>query len=404
MTVIRGYQEVFSPRVFLKANDAFAVDLLDHMESFEFSEEDKKPNELRIVTANPGLKFSDDQRLAEGVNFTVRWGYAGDFSETKYVSIAKVDAPASGNPPKLTMVAWDVRMAMNKEARPRNWGPLSSSQIAEKIAAAWGLKTSIEWSDDLRQKDRIQPANTTDIQFLQQLAESINFDVYIDGNVLHYHPLLLKKPAKLIFEYFTDWTGTLKEFKPTVKMSKPGSVGVSGANAQKGTSKSESSSSNDGPVAGGYVVSKASGAVTGTFVGPPGVRVPAGGSSLKNPSAESDVLRGQAFGAKQKIDMKTVEATATVIGTPRLKARDMIWIEGVPKTHSGAWRVQSVKHKITKDSYLCELKLSRNGIGKGSNAASNANNKKPSDNNSNGSNGGGVNVSKATGEVFTPPK
>lgn len=367
--VVTDYRAVYAPHVWLEANAKFASDLLADVQSFEFEDDEKKPNEVTLIVNNPYNKYTDDPRFQEGVRFRTRWGYLGDFSDNYEVGIAKAAPvfPSPGTMPTLTMKAWDLRADMNRAASPTNYGAISSSSVAKKVAEKYKLETDIEESNDARKQMRVQPAGTTDIQYIMGLAGKLNWDCFIEGNILHFHKKKLDQTPVLTFHYFDDNTGTILEFKPDVKLQKPGKAKKGGSNTKDGKKASGSAGPNNGTVMGRYVVNATEAKFGGKVQTVP----------LQKPSPETDknVNTAQAAGLKQKIDMSAVTATMKVVGTPRLKARTTIRIEGVGKTYSGNWRVASTKHKVDSKGYFTDVKLTRNGLNDGKKKADKTNDK-----------------------------
>jgi len=376
---ISSYRETVSPRVFLEADGEFAQDLLDDMQKFEFSDDEKKPNEVTLTINNPGFKYTDDKRFLEGVRFKVRWGFAGDFSGIFAVSISKAapDFPKSGSMPTIIMKAWDIRADMGRISNPTNHGSVPSSRVAKNIAKRYNMDEDIEESNDARTKMRVQPAGTNDIQYLMSLASKLNWDCYIEGKTLHFHKKRLERDPVLTFRYFDDAVGTVMEFKPDVKLQKPSGVKKAGSNPKDAKGAGGSAGSNP---AGDTALAKwrvnTNQAKFTELIRGTNVRSPGGSSSTSStPENDKKVANIQAGAAKQKIDLSAVTATLKVIGTPRLLARTNIRMEGVGKAYSGNWRVSSTKHTITKDGYYVEAKLSRNALNKGKTAASKTNDK-----------------------------
>lgn len=371
-SAIHGYNEVYQARYFIEAEGQIANDIARNITSFTYSQDAKGADTLTIVVANPDLTLIDDPRFQAGVRFRVRWGYPGDFSETRNVIISKAKPSFAKGTPSITMVAFDLRVEINKKAKPFNWGNKSSSDIAQAIAKRWGLGMVIEDSKDARSnQQRTQPVGTTDIQYLMSLADKINYDCYIDDTVLHYHPKKYNDPPVLTFIYYTSGVGTVLSFDPEVKMSKPQGAGVKGANQKDAHPTGGKGNDDQTPKMGARRVQAdiqqgTAMVVAGGLQG----KIPkgAGGDAVTHPTAEADKknVRQQANALQSKIDMSAVKAKLTVIGAPRVKAHLNIRIEGVGKTYSGNWRVETCSHKIdAKGVYVTEMGLTRNALNAG---------------------------------------
>lgn len=386
-SAIRSRHDLLGPLFLLKAGNKLSEDIAADVTKFEFNDDEKKNAQLKLVVANRGLKYLDDDRFREGVNFEVRWGYVNDISDVfkAYIVRAKPVFPQDGVP-TIEMVAFDVRREMNKRGQPKNWGPVQSSDVAREIATRYGLQADIEDSMDNRKNDRLQPASMTDIQYLQSLASPINFDCYVEGDTLHFHHKRYELSPSLVFWYYSDARGTLLDFSPEIDTSKPPGQGKTGADTKTGAAHKKSATDADTGTKLGRVTINAGDAKVGDVQNDPTVLVGIGeypyGKTysmvadigamnkyyIEKATAEHDakVAAIHAVADRQKVDMSAVKASATIVGTPRLKAKQNIRIEGVGRTYSGVWRVESVVHTISADNqtYVCKLKLTRNALNK----------------------------------------
>lgn len=409
---IRGYNEVYQARFFLEAEGQLADDIARNVTSLSYSQDAKGADTLTIVVANPDFTFTDDPRFLAGIRYRVRWGYPGDFSETRNMIIAKAKPSFAKGQPAVTMMAFDLRAEVNKKANPKNWGTRSSSDIAKEIAKRWGFTTKIEDSKDARSnQQRVQPAGTSDINYLLSLASKINYDCYIDDTVLHYHPKKYGDPPVVEFTYYTSGVGTVISFDPEVKMSKPQATGAAGANTKN--AKPHGVKGNDDAVPkladrsvlldrpqGTSMVASASFAPKGA----------SGTSPITHSTAEGDkkLITQQANALQQKIDMSAVKAKLVVIGCPRVKNKLNIRLNGVGKVYSGNWRVETCSHKFdAKGVYVTEMGLSRNALNAGKKKAAGHKNDKAGGANEGGGNGKGplqvtTQQGGAAGANYTP--
>ena len=375
MSMFNSRHSVVSPRVFIEADQEFATDLLQNLASFEFSDDEKKVNEIKIKVNDPYGKFVDDPRFAAGVRFRVAFGYPNDMSRVYSVVIAKAkpSMPASGMR-TIEMVAYDARYDMGKGSNPRNWGAVSSSEVARQIAKRYRFDTDIEESGDGRGKARIQPASMTDISYLQSLAAPLNWDCYVEETVLHFHKKRYDAPPGLTFTYFTDLLGSTFSFSPEVSMSKPSASGKAGANPKDNKSKVRSAGPKDTGTAGAglYVLTTDTTSGTNIVVNSKVVMAPKQPLTTATPETDKKVIKKHAAATMGKIDMKAVKASLTVAGTPRLVSKMMIRLENVGLTYSGNWRVVSTRHKIDSSGYVVEASLTRNALNKGKNKDKNS--------------------------------
>jgi phage protein D len=366
---VHSYTEVLGPRVYLEANSAMAADLMPMLSKFEFTDDEKKANVVHMTFSDPYHTLVDDPRFASGASYRCCWGYPSDLSPMVGVTLARVKPSFKGGVCPMEAVAFDVRLEMTKTSNARNWGAVSSSYVAHGVASSYGFLTDIEESSDSRKQSRVQPAGTTDWSYLMSLAEKLNWDCYVDEQVLHFHHKRYEDSPLLTFIYYTDPSSTMLDFSPEVDLNKAASTGSAGADPKrsKGAASNGAAAAN-GASPGMYQISteqpKGKLLVPGTSV------KSAGGGPITSASPESSAkVTGIHAGAEsQKLDMKAVKASIKVIGTPRLRAKMMIRILGVGKSYSGNWRVVSTKHTIVSGGafpYITEAKLERGALNKG---------------------------------------
>lgn len=367
MTIVtHSYLDLLSPQIYIEANGSLAQDIARAITKFEYSDDVKKFDTLKLTIENRDLRFIDDPRFRTGAQFRVRWGYPLDLSMSKLVIISKAKPtfPADGMP-TIEMVAFDLRQEMNKTSNAKNWGKISSSAVAAAIGDRWGLNLDIEDSKDARKQHRIQPGNVTDVQYLITLAEKLNFDFYIDGTTLHFHSTRVNAPAALSFTYFTDKTGTLRSFTPEVNMNRTTKVGVSHADPRTGDHGSAVGTDTSPRMGRDYVQDGT------TYRRGRASVVTKDPSAIHSASPETDkkVAKVHADAAVGRIDLAAVKASISVVGTPRLRARTTINLSGVGKVYAGKWRVVSTKHVITGSggsvTYSVDAQLTRNALNGG---------------------------------------
>jgi hypothetical protein len=163
-------------------------------------------------------------------------------------------------------------------------------------------------------------------------------------------------PSTLSFTYFTDQKGTLLSFKPEMKLNAQPATGAAGASNQTGKA-AQANGAGTAPIVefgDANVLSLTPGVQGGPTANP-------GTSPVLHPTGESDprvvALHGSA--TAQRVNMDAIKADAKTIGTPQLRARVMIGIQGVDQQYCGNWRVVSSRHVIDVHGYKVDAKLRR---------------------------------------------
>lgn len=317
---------------------------------------DAKATQLEITLNNKGNKYSDDPAFTTRNKIKLRWGYPNQVSPLYTFVMVKAEPSYNASTgPILKIVGWDKSIDMNRQARPYNWGPVSSSAVARKIAEKYNMRAIVEESDDARKESRVQAANDTDIQYLKKLADSLDWDCYVEGNALHFHKRRHTDTPTRTYDFMLGRNPQILEFSPRIKLNKKTASGKASADPKTGRSEAKTANQTDAPPLGKFLIN------ADTLVSKYEGTAPATSST---PETSGKVVAKQAKAAQQKIDMSALEATAVIIGDPGIRSREPIVVRGVG-IHSGTWYVKEATHDVTSDQYRTRLELQRNALEKG---------------------------------------
>lgn len=374
MSFIGGYNQVYTPRVFVRALNAFSQDIIDNIVSFEYQEDPHKMDMVTLTVSNPDFIFSDDPRFVAGIGYDLRWGYDYDLSEIKKLVIARAlcTFPDGSGMPSIKLEAGGFQKLMNLTGVPRNYGAVSSSSIAADIAKRYGFNPKVTDSKDARKQHRVQAADMTDFQFLSGLARKLNWEFFIEDDNLYFQPFQFDKApsADLVFSYRQDATGTLLSFEPSDD-KKPGRVGVNAADPKKGVAqKAEAavpqvsfSATKEGQIGLLGLVDTPEGraALLPSGNTRPNSPTKVQGKVLGFPTAEdADTLLiagSEALSSQLRLGVK--KATATFIGSPRIRARKVVRLYNLGP-YSGNWLITATTHRITADNgYIVTATMSK---------------------------------------------
>lgn len=385
MSIIREYQQVYAPQVFLKSLNQISGDIIANMIDFEFTEDPQKMNLVTLRIADPNFIFTNDKRFQQGVGYEMRWGYLTDISTIERFVASRItfSFPDANNMPVITLQASGFEKLMNLSGNPHNYGPVASSDIATRIAERYSLKAVVEPSKDARKQNRIQSSDTTDFEFLSGLAKKLSWEFFIEENTLYFRPFSIDNyrsnnlnSESLVFSYRDDETGTLLSFEPVVN-KKPGLIGTTGTNIQKGK-PAQAEVNADRAVIGaasktgqvctwGQNISEderlaliaQEQALRGGGSRPTQTqnkRVPL---RFATPEESDTLIRSNAEALAIHLKLNTEKAQATFVGSPRLRARRIITINNVGP-YSGQWLITGTTHKISAESgYTVTTTLSR---------------------------------------------
>jgi phage protein D len=99
-----------------------------------------------------------------------------------------------------------------------------------------------------------------------------------------------------------------------------------------------------------------------------------GGTTLQQRNATASVhptsastaghAKREANARFQGAERDTVKLSAQAVGDPTLRAKTVIEVRGISSLLSGKYYVSEAKHLVTSASYVVELKLTRDGVGR----------------------------------------
>ncbi len=350
-----------------------------------FEDNETSLDVLELQVANRGNQFTDHPLLQEGNDMTVRFGYLGNLSSWVKATIKEMDYnyPESGSP-TLRVKAFDKGHRLATKEVQKVWKKpppgILYSEIAQAIATNNGLIPKV--TATLGYHLRVVQSNISDARFLQELASksrakggngSTGFAFYVEGDTLHFHPQALAEAPSHTLTYFVDRKGALLSFRPKTQTQGAAGKGVETRTMGIDPRKREAVDHRAGnattpqrPTLGTqtYLIDGNSGAggfkkeETGHIV-PSFERTE---SFHEEPADEPAV--DVAEGTFRPAELRQVEAVASTLGDPSLKAKTNIAIHGVGKKFSGIYYCISVRHTIGT-GYRCELKLRKNAFGQG---------------------------------------
>ncbi len=347
----------YPPTFLIEAGGDLMRDLRPFIQSFEFKDEHKKPDEIRLTIINDAFKWTDDPRLQNGVVYSIRWGYPTLWSDLLKVKVQKgVPTFPRNQVPTITLISWDSRLDLTKADTSVNWGQVSSSEVARRLAKKWGLKTDISESNDARKQDRVQTVRQTDLAYLAKLADDLNFQFDIVGDTLIFKPYDYAATATLTYTYFTDREGVILDFKPEIKEKQlRKKIGAISTDSKGGTASAVSA------FFGNVADKVAKKTVQGETGSGKYVELATSGGVITGTSPEpAKVAAMHAQAASDKVSLDAEKGTLTIVGDPRLRKGKVIELRGFGVRYSGRWYVSSTKHTMSCNAmYITEAKVQR---------------------------------------------
>jgi len=379
--------DTFKPTFLIQIEgQTLAKDITQEITEFAFEDNEDELDVMELSITDRNLQFVDDPLFQEGNEIVARFGYVDALSPRKVAVIKDIDYdfPESGDP-TIRIKAYDKAFKLAGKENQKVWQKpapgILYSEIAEEIAAANGLTPVV--LPTVGQHLRVTQANISDAQFLKELAEKARakdgdgvtgYVFFVQDNELHFHPRELSQAPVLTLEYFTDRAGILRSFRPCTqsqgakgKGCETKAVGVDPR--KKGAVEHKASNETtperdclgkrtylvDGNTGETKFKEQESGQIVPSFERSEGFHQEPG----QEPAQDA------AEGKFKNAELNQVEASASIIGVPTIKAKQNVEVSGVGQKFSGTYYVTAVRHVFGEGGYCCELKLKKNALGKG---------------------------------------
>lgn len=200
---------------------------------------------------DPNYIFIEDNIFIEEatVNIKIGWhGFTDTVSFSGYISAIDIDFPEDGYP-KMTIYCLDKTHLMNRKKKKRSWDNVTRAEVAQKIAKEYGFKCVVESGYNFEKQDTISQSNTTDIEFLENLAgeERVPFLCkLIDDTIYYVKKGILKNPVTTM--HYREYPYDVISFQPQINKETK-QVETSSADINTDTKKVDSAKANDGNTA-----------------------------------------------------------------------------------------------------------------------------------------------------------
>ena len=385
--MIETYAPVFIVEI---GGKKISSDISQKIERFSYEDNEGKMDELKITISGGSLDFVDNPQLREGKEIRVRWGYLGNLSDMRVCTIKELSYSFNEDGTvRIDITAFDKRHKLTGRSARTCWKNKKVENIVKDIAKKHNLTPFVSIQEDVT-REFVSQGGKNDMVFLAELARDTGCAVWVTNNELHFKPNTVGEPVRK-FRWREDRDGYLKSFKITVKAEKGKGTGrgteMSGVDPLtkkpiKETTATKTSGSSDSSecfsLENREKVSSANpegAALPENQVSnetPLQTKADEAGRVIPTPAPTKALARQDGKGKVKTASMKSIEASATTIGLPYLKAKDTVIIENVGRKFSGKWRIKKVTHNISRSGYTCDLSLCRSnygGTGKKSGAA-----------------------------------
>lgn len=333
---------------------AIPIDVSSIVIALGVDENEKKADKIDLDLDNWDLSLFDDKSWRKGNKIQVSWGYSGNMTEPTECVIQKITGSVV-----LKVEALANSILMNKKHRARSFENMKRSDIAKQIAEENGYGPTLQDIEDTEVMfEHTAQARMTDAEFMKHLAQREGFQFFVDGTGFHFHRRKMGKAPIRTFEYYTDQDqGDIISFNVENDVTAvPSKVTAKGRDPLKKTDINETASNENTKRDGTAPVLEQ---ITDF-----------GETTLKSQAVETTILSNatDSTTAKREADGRYVNASQTVvklsvdcIGDPRVRAKQVVIINGISRRLSGKYFINECKHNVSAQSYTQTFKCSTDG-------------------------------------------
>ncbi len=295
------------------------------------------------------FSWSDDELFAPGNEVEIWLGYLGALQKVMRAEITSLEPSFQADePPTLTVRGYDHRHRLLRGSRTRSFTKMKDSDIARQIARETGLLSKV--TDSRTTHDYVLQYDQADLDFLQERAARIGYEVFVQDKALYFRPQQNTAKETMTLSLEIDIT----EFQPRLTtITQVGEIVVRGWDpAKKQAIVAKASAGQELTTMGGRIS------------GPRGANKAFGKSTLASvaQAVVSDAEAGQmAVGQFNGMALAYIGGEVVCSGKPDLHPGTVVRIEGAGNTFSGLYYVSAVTHSISEEEgYQTRFSVRRN--------------------------------------------
>jgi phage protein D len=297
------------------------------------------------------VKWIDDELFQAGKAVVVHMGYRDQLAELFHGEISGLEPEFhSTEVPLLTVRGFDRRHRLMKEKKTKSYVKMKDSDIARQVAGDAGLTAEV---DDTRVVfDHVLQHNQTNLEFLQQRAERIGYEVFVEKKTLHFRARAITGSESVVLRREVE----LLEFYPrSTTMNQVADVAVRGWDLRQ--KREVVGKARAGDVRGRLGATSGPAAAQRSFQG-------AGTLEVRSPVSSQAEADAMASGLLNEIALRHVTGDGVCIGRPDLRPGRLVKVDGIGQRFSGLYYVTSTEHSYVRGrGYRTAFGFKRNATG-----------------------------------------
>jgi len=360
------------------------VDLRGRILSFTYEDSEKKADKVTLELDNFDLSLFEREELMGGSLLEVSWGYPGNMAPPRRVVVKKLKGFAT-----LTVEGQALSVLMNRTARTRVFENRTRGEVAFEVAREYGYEgLHAVVTTDGERMDVIAQSAETDAAFLRRLALKDGREFWVDDTGFHFHERRQDAAPTHVFTWHAD-PGRGDVLSVNVESDlgrRAGRVTVKGRDPKKKTTIEAIATAetverttlaevvevwDDTTGESQYIFNDPAAQQSSAPAFAPeseleGVSVLDSRNATQSVHASSAQTQEQ---AQREADARfrraeggAVKLSLQVVGDPSIRAKAVVKVRGISRMLSGSYYVKEAKHTINGSGYVCDLKLTRDGM------------------------------------------
>jgi uncharacterized protein involved in type VI secretion and phage assembly len=192
--------EMLSPSITLNGSP-ISPDLLSNVLSVRIQRSLRLPSRMTIRLLDASFESSLAASFKIGTEISMLLPNDGKLMTGEVTGMSL--AMTQGNVPELTVVADDLAYKLGREVKVRTFLNVTWSDVVSKIAQGVGLRANSDATSELN--PYLMQADT-DLAFLDQIADRIGYDWWVDEKTLYFKKPSSGSPTRLTFGVSGDMT------------------------------------------------------------------------------------------------------------------------------------------------------------------------------------------------------
>lgn len=156
--------------------------LRTRMISFEFSDHERKKDQLKLTLKNTDFALLENSLFVKGQKFAITWGWPGKMKNPRRMIVSKI----KGDDP-LSIFMLDTTQLFDKEKESRDWENVTDSEVVRELAHGHGYRGQYLHIDETTARRDVVQRYMTDARFIARLARRNGFEFWVDASGLHWH-------------------------------------------------------------------------------------------------------------------------------------------------------------------------------------------------------------------------